>query len=904
MWRFAKVMLLLLWSVGCGGAPSPSDTNVAIVIAPLSLPGVTDVTYTLSVANESGDVVWTRTLDADGAGDGAGSVSWVGPCDADADPNDDGAATNTVSVVIDTIETASGALVDGVDFTNPAPASSPATREVACRANSDVPVDFDLTVARRASQGFFDIAVAFEDVFCSAKLDCVRGSEPLELLFNADGERDRTVVLGFACTGGLGADTLLYHDAVDIDCGVAGAARLDPVGPPGNKGAVPPIVFEHAVYFGAELLGSGGTSWGKAYWNVAIGIDESALSTTAPCVLTTHGTATSTRFDDGAAPAGAVWPQVDWDVTLNGLGSATLTCANHAVFVPGSGVTVSYAQGVVWPFEMAPDLPNGGAGATASESGGNAFAPAWATAPDLGTMSYDGALDVTLSATDDDPSDTVTYSSPDLPAWLSLDPATGRVTGATLDEAELGALSFEVVASDGLHQTSRTFTLYARYGSACHAIKAAAPALTGVSVHRIDPAGDGSGVLDVLCDMSTWGGGWTLVAAQFEGDPILWDEGRQADYDPTLASGASFALVGADLVTHNQVAFGRAESTGAGSWDAAGLDYVHFTYDPAADYAGVPLNGLATTRTYQLDRHLAGVHNNHDPEQDLLTSAPEWHDTLSLDAAGGMVATWAFSPFYFTVEGRGFAFEGHRQTIADDYAWAVWVREEPGSSAPSYADCDAWKTANPSMSGLSVQLIDPSGASPFLAMCDMTTWSGGWTLAAINFEADPIPWDEGRQADYDPVLLPSRSFALTGGDLPVHGELAFGRLEYDSPGAWDQGMVDYIDVVYDPAADYVHEVHAGKAPPQTASYHLDRHAHGVHSGHDPERSGVYDSLADSQYARWDDTLSFDVVTGDTAADYTWAFSPNYTEDLEHRGFGYLGPHNTTLDSFGWAVWVR
>ncbi|TNF38356.1 MAG: hypothetical protein EP329_00705 [Deltaproteobacteria bacterium] len=903
-----RMLVLVAWglvvsgALGCG-AQGPSPTNVAVAIAPLDLPGVTNVTYTLTVSNESGAQVWTRTLDADGAGDGVGSVSWVGPCDADDDPDLDGAATNTVAVTIDSIVTAAGPLVDGLDFTNPAPATAPATRAVACRANADVPVDFDLTVARRAAQGFFDIAVAFEDVFCSAKLDCVREGQPLELLFNAAGERDRTVVLGFACTGGLGGETFLYLDAIAIDCGAAGSAQIAPVGPAGNKGALPPILFQHAVYFGAELLQSGATSWGKAYWNVALGIDEAALSATSPCVLTAHGTATSIRFDTGAAPTGATWPQVDWDVTLNALGSATLTCANHAVFAPGSGVAVSYAQDVVWPYEMAPDLPNDGAGATASESGGNAVAPAWATGPDLGTLTYDAALDVTLTATDADPADTVTYSSPDLPTWLSLDPGTGRLTGATVDEVALGALSFDVVADDGLHQTTRTFSLYAQFAPACHTIKAASPGLSGVSVHTLDAVGDGTGVFDALCDMTTYGGGWTLVAAQFEADPVLWDEGRQADYDPSLASAASFALVGADLVAHNQVAFGRAASTGPGTWDVAAVDYLHFTYDPAADYAEVPVNGLATTRSYQLDRHLGGVHNSHDPEQYLQTVSPEWHDTLSLDAGGGMLYTWAYSPNYTTVEGRGFAFEAARYTAPDSFAWAVWVRDAPGSVAPSYADCDAWKTANPGMSGLSVQVIDPSGADPFLVMCDMTSWAGGWTLAAINFELDAILWDEGRQADYEPALRPSKSFALTGADLPSHGEAAFGRLQYLAPGSWSQGMIDYIDVVYDPSAEYLEETHAGKAPPQTASYQLDRHHHGVHNGHDPEAI-YYDTIAFPQYVIWNDTLSFDVVTGDTTPDYTWAFSPNYTADDEHKGFGYLGSLVNTLEPYGWAVWVR
>ena len=90
-------LLLTLSGLACAdaGPASTPGARLAIHVPPLSLPGVTNVSYTLAVTNESGDPVWQRTLDADGAGDGAGSVSWVGPCDADDDPNDDGAATNT-----------------------------------------------------------------------------------------------------------------------------------------------------------------------------------------------------------------------------------------------------------------------------------------------------------------------------------------------------------------------------------------------------------------------------------------------------------------------------------------------------------------------------------------------------------------------------------------------------------------------------------------------------------------------------------------------------------------------------------------------------------------------------------------------------------------------------------------
>ncbi len=122
-------------------------------------------------------------------------------------------------------------------FANPRPADAPCQREPACVEGGDTCVTFDLTVARPASQGFFDVAVSFEDLFCSAKVDCVAdrgGDEPLELLFAPGGsERLPSAVLAFACTAGVGADTQLYLSGLAIDCGVS----LLPLGVTGLGGS-------------------------------------------------------------------------------------------------------------------------------------------------------------------------------------------------------------------------------------------------------------------------------------------------------------------------------------------------------------------------------------------------------------------------------------------------------------------------------------------------------------------------------------------------------------------------------------------------------------------------------------------------------------------------------------------
>jgi len=377
--------------VGCEGVTAPPAT-LRVDVAALSLEGVTDATYTLTVTGPTG-VVWTEQVTSGEYGDGGGSVSYVGTCDAG-----DGAADNTVSLVVDGLSTASGPLTAGVDFANPAPAAQPLTRTFTCRANTDVAVDFDLTISRRATQGFFDVAVTLSSLFCSAKLDCVAPDgpdadsdpDPLFLLHDGTGSRGRSLVLALACTGGPGADTHLYMDDLELDCGAAGSATLSPSGPAGNKGAVAPLLFEHAVYFGSEPLGG----YHKVYWNVALGVDESALSATAPCALSTTATASPEAFTDGVAPPATTWPAIHWDVTLNALGSDTLTCGNHAVGEAGSGVDVVYAQGDAFTWQLDGDWGGGGLGhaPTLGEA-----APAPATPPAT-LFPYD-SLFVTLGGT-------------------------------------------------------------------------------------------------------------------------------------------------------------------------------------------------------------------------------------------------------------------------------------------------------------------------------------------------------------------------------------------------------------------------------------------------------------------------------------------------------------------------
>ena len=323
---------------------APPAGRVAISVAPLALQGLTNAEYTVTVrngANGAGEVVWTRALDADRYGDGAGSLAYVGPCDADV-----AGGVNTVTLDLIALYGEGGVEIDPATYKNPTPLS----RELACVANADVAVTFDMTIVRQAQQGFFDVAVSFKDIFCSAKLDCESApGQDLELLHNPNtGARDMTAVVGFACTGSPTGSTYLYMDDLLITC-AGGAATFAPIEiDPSGLGNLDThgglnvnddgYLFAASVFRGVEGFA------GKAYWNISLGLDDTRFSDAGTCILVGRATASAQPFPPDTVgfplPADSVYPVIDWNVPLSS-GTARL-CQSHAVNAPGSGVATNY----------------------------------------------------------------------------------------------------------------------------------------------------------------------------------------------------------------------------------------------------------------------------------------------------------------------------------------------------------------------------------------------------------------------------------------------------------------------------------------------------------------------------------------------------------------------------------
>jgi len=360
MIRMARLSLGIgLLAASCVASPAePGGPTVAITVAPLSLDGISNATYTLTVLNGDDDVVWARQVPSQSYGDGAGSVSYVGPCDADL-------SQNTVQVVLDVLTGTDGDLTAGVDYINPAPSTSPLEKTVTCVEGRDVSVTFDITFARAAQQGFFDVAVQFDDLFCSAKLDCQdQDGQTLKLLHDSDGARSDTAVLAFACTGGADSDTYLYLSDLTLDCGGGDVVTVDPALGPGNQSIVPGSgvpndhLFQVLVSRGEEQLGS----YDKRYWNIALGLED-----VAGCTLSATGTASDGELTGGATPAGAIWPYITWTAPMasctrhelnggDGVVATTYTDfagISFASFYHGDGVapvgTAQYGDAAHWP---------------------------------------------------------------------------------------------------------------------------------------------------------------------------------------------------------------------------------------------------------------------------------------------------------------------------------------------------------------------------------------------------------------------------------------------------------------------------------------------------------------------------------------------------------------------------
>jgi len=188
-------------------------------------------------------------------------------------------------------------------------------------------------------------------------------------------------------------------------------------------------------------------------------------------------------------------------------------------------------------------------------------------------------------------------------------------------------------------------------------------------VYAINPDNSTSTAnINAYCNMTISNGGWTMVLAEYEDDPTTsWDEGIQADYNPTLSTSKGFTLNTSQLpIDRTETGFGR-------DLNPTEVDYVNFVYI-TGNIPKTLLSGKKTSKTYHIYRDVNYYCPYHDPEFDF-DSNSSWNNTFTFDETGKIGYTWAFAILHASLDGRGFAFNGNDVELTrESYAWTVWVR--------------------------------------------------------------------------------------------------------------------------------------------------------------------------------------------------------------------------------------
>jgi hypothetical protein len=378
----------ILGPVGCSeSGPPPDDfgysgTGIAVAVAPLDLEGVSDACYSFEIRNGLNQRVVARGRSEDPTGtgvagqggdggptalegreanplcssrfgDGGGAINYVAPCDASAPAHTVTLWVNAVCEAGTLGGTGSSACVPMYGYQNPCGADG-CKVSTTCVENSDVPVRFDFTIMAAAKQGFFDIAVRFDEVFCSAKLDtCYEDGSSINLLFDDSGNEAATAVAAIACTAGTGdVETRVFQTTFKATCDgktyglpLAGVSlegnthlvELDATGAPVLGGAS----INAAVYFGTEALINAGreTDANKVFTNIAFVLPTNGKAcavdwwvvpeSETACPASENGSTGSFRQVAGVAFRGNV---------------AKGTCAQYALDAAGSAVRTDYLE--------------------------------------------------------------------------------------------------------------------------------------------------------------------------------------------------------------------------------------------------------------------------------------------------------------------------------------------------------------------------------------------------------------------------------------------------------------------------------------------------------------------------------------------------------------------------------
>jgi len=157
-------------------------------------------------------------------------------------------------------------------------------------------------------------------------------------------------------------------------------------------------------------------------------------------------------------------------------------------------------------------------------------------------------------------------------------------------------------------------------------------------------------VIKTWCEMTN-DGGWTLIGAQFESNPISW-KGDFSAYDPTLQSGKSFAFSDENIPEHVDFAIGKSLSIVK--------KISNFKYS-TTDIPKIIVNGYDNNK-YWIHRSYLSYYPAHNPAQTLLATKKDWYNSLTIELINNDSNiinhyTWAFSPMNSAEQQRGYSLE-------------------------------------------------------------------------------------------------------------------------------------------------------------------------------------------------------------------------------------------------------
>jgi len=203
--KTAAIFAASIFAVACADAgdtvPTGPTGQFEIATAGLDYPGVTGASFMLTIQDSLGATIYhNASISSDDYGTPDGRVLFIAPCSAGNGPTpgigDPGVEANTVRVELLELRADGQVLVPG----NGDVYFSPALEQtIDCVENADTRVDFLFNVVRRAQQGFADIVVQIQDIFCSYKVSCEQDLMADPAPPYAPGP---TLVTGFVCTDG------------------------------------------------------------------------------------------------------------------------------------------------------------------------------------------------------------------------------------------------------------------------------------------------------------------------------------------------------------------------------------------------------------------------------------------------------------------------------------------------------------------------------------------------------------------------------------------------------------------------------------------------------------------------------------------------------------------------------